>query len=140
MAAPPSQPPTKRRKIAEVSLVILVFVEDSKAHKVPTPLLLQWKKDVDSAFEVAATTITEKLWRPRASFTYQSLHRVVGHARVPDHQCKDNWMKEDPLTLEAGGTTVALSKENFDVVNENLKAKKACYSGLGNLGWLHNDL
>ena len=75
MAAPSSQPPTKRRKIAEVSLVILVFVEDSKAHEVPTPLLLQWKKDVDSACEVAATTITEKLWRPRASFTYQSLHR-----------------------------------------------------------------
>ena len=60
MAAPSSQPPTKRRKIAEVSLVILVFVEESKAHEVPTPLLLQWKKDVDSAFEVAATTITEK--------------------------------------------------------------------------------
>ena len=59
---------------------------------------------------------------------------------APARQCKDNWMKEDPLTLEAGGTTVALSKENFDVVKENLKAKKACYSGLGNLSWLHNDL
>ena len=60
MAAPSSQPPTKRRKIAEVSLVILVFVEDSKAHEVSTPLLLQWKKDVDSIFEVAATSITAK--------------------------------------------------------------------------------
>ena len=75
MAAQSSQPPNKRRKIAEVSMVIPLYVEENKAHEVSTTLLLQGKKDVDSAFEVAATTITEKLWRPRASFTYQSLHR-----------------------------------------------------------------
>lgn len=59
---------------------------------------------------------------------------------TPARLCKDIWMKEEPLTLEAGGTTVALCKENFDIVTENLKVKKACYQGLGNLGWLHNDL
>ena len=58
--SPVRQQPTKQRKIAEVSLVIPVFVEESKAHEVPTPLLLKWKKDVDSVFEVAAATITEK--------------------------------------------------------------------------------
>ena len=55
-------------------------------------------------------------------------------------QCKDTWMKEEPLLLGNGGTTVALNRENFDIVSENLKNKKACYQGLGNLGWLHNDL
>ena len=54
------QQPTKQRKIAEVSLVIRVFVEESKAHEVPTPLLLKWKKDTDSILEVVAATITEK--------------------------------------------------------------------------------
>ena len=60
--------------------------------------------------------------------------------RCPGPPVQGRMDEGGPLTLEAGGTTVALSKENFDVVKENLKAKKACYSGLGNLGWLHNDL
>ena len=59
---------------------------------------------------------------------------------TPARQCKDAWMKQDPLTLDQGGTTVALNKTNFDILSEHLKNKKACYQGLGNLGWLHNDL
>ena len=54
--------------------------------------------------------------------------------------CKENWQKDEPLTLSAGGTTVTLSQANFEIVKANLKEKKGCYQGLGNLAWLHNDL
>ena len=54
--------------------------------------------------------------------------------------CKDAWMKEQPLTLQEGGTTTALSAENFEIKKDNLKEKKGCLQGLGNLSWLSNEL
>ena len=58
---------------------------------------------------------------------------------TPARQCKDAWAKEEPLNLSEGGTTVALNNSNFQVVKDNLKEQKACYQGLGNLAWLHNE-
>ena len=47
-------------------------------------------------------------------------------------------MKEEPLGLRQGGTTLALSTANFDIVKENLR-NKGCLQGLANLAWLHNE-